>query len=388
MSVSELGLDPKAVGQLAAHAERFVVRDELPSLQLALARHGRVAVELTFGQAQTCSGIRAATNDTLYQGFSTTKALMASAIWLLAEEQRLSVTDPVAKWVPEFAANDKEGVLIEQLLTHTAGFPSAPFRAADWDDRTLRLKQFADWHLEWKPGSRFAYHAASSMWVIAEIIERCAGMDFRDFVRSRILAPLRLDDFHLGLPADLEDRVAQFVWVGKARPAKAIANDTVRPPANDAPEEKLAALYNSRKYHAVGVPGGGGIMTAGNLALFYQGLLHGGALDGEPIWTERTLAWGRQIRTGDMIDPMTGKIANRGLGIVVAGDDDRFFRGFAQHNSADAFGHLGMGAQVGWADPATGLSFALLTNGHDRNPLRGGLRAMNMSERAVACVVS
>jgi CubicO group peptidase (beta-lactamase class C family) len=382
----DLGLNGEALAQLAREAEGIVSKGELPSLQIALARHGRLALELTFGQAQTCSGIRPATNDTLYQGFSTTKAVIASAIWLLVEEQGLDVTVPVAQWIPEFGANGKDNVLIEQLLTHTAGFPLAPFRALDWDDRTLRLQRFADWELEWEPGSRFTYHAASSLWVIAEIIERCARMDFREFLRSRILAPLGLHDFHLGLPMALEERVAHLVWVGKPRSAKSRSDAAVQPPVNDAPEEKLAALYNSRAYHAVGVPGGGGIMTASNLALFYQGLLQGGPLAGDRIWSERTIAWARQVRTGDLIDPMTGKTANRGLGIVVAGDQDRLFRGFAEHNSANAYGHLGMGGQVGWADPDTGLSFAFLTNGHERNPLRAGMRAMSMSERAVACV--
>ncbi len=389
MPADDSGLDPLAVERLAERAQRFVLEGELPSLQIALARHGQVAVARTFGRATTCTGSLEATNDTLYQGFSTTKALMASAIWLLVQERRVDVADRVARWIPEFAANAKHSVLVEHLLTHTAGFPFAPFRPLDWEDRTYRLQQFADWHLDWEPGSRFTYHAASSMWVVAEIIERCTQTDFRDFVRTRILDPLQLGDFHLGLAADLENRVADFTWVGDARTDEQIANDTVRPPDNDAPEDKVADLYNSHEYHAVGVPGGGGIMTASDLALFYQGLLHGGSsggsCGGDRIWSEPTLSWARRVRTGDLIDPMTRKAANRGLGIVVAGDDDRFYRGFAESNSPGAFGHLGMGGQVGWADPATGLSFAFLTDGHDRNTLRGGMRALSMSQRAVAC---
>ncbi len=388
MPADDSGLDSLAIEHLAERAERFVIKGELPSLQIALARHGQVVVARTFGRAETCTGSHEATNDTLYQGFSTTKALMASAIWLLVQEQQIEEADPVARWIPEFGTNEKHGVTIEHLLTHTAGFPYAPFRAVDWEDRTYRLQQFADWHLDWQPGSRFTYHAASSMWVVAEIIERVTQTDFRDFVRTRILQPLQLGDFHLGLAADLENRVADFTWVGEARTDEQIANDAVRPPTNDAPQDRLADLYNSHEYHAVGVPGGGGIMTAGDLALLYQGLLHGGSRGGDRIWSEQTLSWARRVRTGDLIDPMTRKAANRGLGIVVAGDDDRFYRGFAESNSPIAFGHLGMGGQVGWADPATGLSFAFLTDGHDRDTLRGGMRALAMSQCAAACVAS
>ena len=85
----------------------------------------------------------------------------------------------------------------------------------------------------------------------------------------------------------------------------------------------------------------------------------------------------------DLIDPMTGAPAHRTLGLVLAGDPSTaMLRGFASTTSPGTFGHMGAGGQVAWADPATGLSFAYLTNGLDRNPIRMGARGLSLSYRA------
>jgi CubicO group peptidase (beta-lactamase class C family) len=382
----EFGLDPAAVEALADQARRYVDDEELPSLQFAVARHGRLALALAFGNVETRAGVQAANSDTLYAGFSVTKTVVASAAWLLAQDGRLDVKRPVAEIVPEFATNGKEVVTVEQLLTHTAGFPNAPFDPNEWNDIEKRLARFAAWRLDWEPGSRFAYHAMSSMWVVAEIIERSAGKDFREFIRSRIAAPLGLSNLHVGVPAELDDRVANVRFVGTPGATDDPASREIESIAAGTSEEARLELYNGRSFRSVGVPGGGGIMTASDLAIYYQALLGDRRQGDDPIWTPTTLDWARTVRTGDMIDPMTGKKANRALGIIVAGDRDRIFRGFAKGNSPDTFGHPGMGGQVAWADPATGVSFAALTDGHDRDPWKAGLRCMTLSEKAAACI--
>ena len=383
--LNELELDPEAIDALADQAHEYVRNHELPSLQLALSRNGRLALTVACGKAKTDDGVRVAGHDTLYAGFSTTKAVVASAVWLLVQQGRLDVQRRVAEIVPEFGANGKTGVSVEHLLMHTAGFPAAPFQVSDWDDREKRLARFASWRLDWEPGSRFVYHPTSAMWAIAEIIERCTSMDFREFIRSHITVPLGLDNLYLGLPRGLEDRVANVEFVGTVRDTDDPASRKIQPPVAGT-EETLTALYNSTAFRAGGIPGGGGIMTATDLAMFYQALLDGGSAAKEPIWTHTTLDWARKVRSGKMIDPMTGQSANRALGIVVAGGKERIFRGFARDNSEQAFGHMGIGGQVGWADPQTGLSFEFLTNGHDRDVWRAGLRAITMSTKAVACV--
>ena len=80
-----------------------------------------------------------ATVDSRYVIFSCTKALIASAIWLLIGDDRLDPSERVAEIVPEFATNGKDVVTVEQLLLHTSGFPRAPLGPPDWYTREGRL---------------------------------------------------------------------------------------------------------------------------------------------------------------------------------------------------------------------------------------------------------
>jgi CubicO group peptidase (beta-lactamase class C family) len=145
--------------------------------------------------------------------------------------------------------------------------------------------------------------------------------------------------------------------------------------------EEAILNFNRPEIRAVGVPGGGAIMSAALLALFYQGLLHGG-LNGRTVWSPATLDSARRVRSGALVDPLYHKLANRALGIIVAGDDERHYRGFGRTNSEQAFGHNGAGGQLAWADPVSGLSLGYVTSGHDRNPIRQGRRGVAISSLA------
>ena len=126
--------------------------------------------------------------------------------------------------------------------------------------------------------------------------------------------------------------------------------------------------------------------NAADLALFHQALLHGG-LDGVELWSEEMRTSARRIRTGDLTDPMFRKPANRGLGIIISGDESRSFRGFGKTNSPQAFGHNGAGGQLAWVDPATGLSLGYVTPGHDRNSIRQARRGVAISSLAAECAL-
>ena len=364
-----------ALEKLMARVRREVDEGLLPAAQIALARDGEVFHAETLGQAN---------DDSLFCIFSATKAITSAAAWLLVQDRVLNLGEKVEAIVPEFGANGKGDVLVEQLFTHTAGFPSAPFRVTDWDDRERRLERFASWRLNWEPGTRFEYHPTSSMWVIAEIIERVSGSDFRDFVRERVSTPLGLPDLHVGLPADQNERVVDICHCGDALTAADYeAMGMPVPPETEVTEDAILN-FNRPEARAVGVPGGGGVTNAKTLALFYQALLVGG-LGGNEVWNPATLAMARTVRSGQLKDPMFRKLANRGVGIIIAGDDDRSFRGFGKTNSPAAFGHNGAGGQLAWVDPETDLSLAYLKNGHDRNSIREARRGVAISSLAALC---
>src|SRR6478609_9525842 len=187
---TELGIDPVALDALFERVGRDVGAGRLPSCQIALARDGRLAVWRAFGDAPV---------ESRYVIFSATKAVVAGAVWILIGEGLLDVASPVAAIVPEFAPNGKDAITVEQVMLHTSGFPRAPFGALDWDDRERRLARFSQWRCNWEPGTRYEYHPTSAHWVLAELIERVSGTAFRDFIRARVIEPLRLAGLQVGV---------------------------------------------------------------------------------------------------------------------------------------------------------------------------------------------
>ena len=373
-SIKEARLDRRKVDELLARVRREVDEGLLSGVQVALARDGRLALLESFGDLR---------DDSLVCVFSATKAVTSAAAWILMQEGRLREDEVVADIIPEFASHGKGSVRVQQLFTHTSGFPAAPFRALDWTDRNRRLERFDQWQLNWPPGSRFEYHPSSSMWVIAEIVERRSGRDFHEFVRERIARPLGLDDLHVGLPDTEQHRAALCEHAGEAMTDQDWRNLGLPPPPVTEVTEEAILNFNRPEVRAVGVPGGGAFMSAAELAMFYQGLLHGG-LGGERIWEDATLRRARTVLSGDFTD-LIGTVANRGLGIIIAGDEKRSFRGFGKTNSPDAFGHNGAGGQIAWADPATGLSLGYCTRTHDRHAIRLGRRGVAISSIAADC---
>jgi len=375
-SPEAVGLDSSKLAELAARVRKEVDEGLLPASQYAIARHGKVAAFETFGDA---------TNESLFNVFSSTKAITSAAGWLVIQDGKLDVGERVADIVPEFDTHGKDVITVEQLFTHTAGFPHAPFRTGDWNDRETRLGRFSQWTLNWPPGSRFEYHPTSSMWVIAEVIERRSGVAFDRFVRERIARPLGLDDLWLGCPPGEHHRIAPVCHVGTAMTAEDYAALGLPvPPVTEVTEDALSA-FNDAAVREVPVPGGGGIMSAAELALFYQALVNGGrAPDGTEVWRADTLEFALTVRT--QFPDLFGTPVNRALGVIVAGDARRNARGFGHTNTPSAFGHGGAGGQIAWGDPGTGISFGYCTNGHDRHAIRQGRRGVSISTRAAACL--
>jgi CubicO group peptidase (beta-lactamase class C family) len=378
-----LGIDPGKLRELLERIEREVREGLLPSAQIAIARHGKLVAMRTVGRA-TCGGCeQEATNDTLYVVFSCTKAIVSAAGWLLIQEGKLDPDERVADVIPEFGTNGKEVVRVDQLFTHTSGFPQAPYPQPEWLDREKRLERFARWRLNWEPGSRFEYHPTSSMWVICELIERRSGLGYREFVRERLAGPLGLDDLWVGLPRERHGRLADIVYTGEEPSDEELERLGFRRPPETEVNETTVQNFNSAHVREAGVPGGGGVMTAGDLALFYQALLSGRSSDGTQIWRPETLEMALRVRC-TLPDPLWGRPSNRALGVVVAGGKERTLLGFGHTGSERTFGHGGAGGQIGWADPESGLSLGYCTNGFDRHPVRMGRRVVGISSRAAA----
>ncbi len=325
------GLDVTRLEALATAVEGDVATGLCRGAAIAVAQGGTVVLSRVFGEARAGE---AADARTLWLLYSNTKVVTAAALWALAEEGRISLTDPVARHLPGFEAGGKGGITFIELLTHQAGFPSASVPEATWEDPALLRAAVCGFALEWEPGSRVRYHPASAHWVAAAVIRAVTGEDHRAFLHRRIIAPLGLD-LHVGLPDHEHARAADMHD----------EDGTPRMPECGA------------AHRLAGVPGGGGYATAPAMALFYQCLLRGGA----PILSRRVLDYALRPRTGERVDEHNGIPMHRALGPHLRGTTDHM-RGLGTLAHPLTFGHGGVGSSYCWGDPESGVSFAFLSN--------------------------
>jgi CubicO group peptidase (beta-lactamase class C family) len=131
---------------------------------------------------------------------------------LLVEAGDLDVDAPVARYWPGFEAEGKDGVLVRHLMSHTAGLPAwtEPITGEDlydWDKCTTLLARQAPW---WEPGTAIGYHAISQGYLVGEVVRRITGATLGTFFRQQLAEPLGAD-FHIGTPAECDDRVARVI---------------------------------------------------------------------------------------------------------------------------------------------------------------------------------
>ena len=363
---------PLPAGELAAHGirvdrierlvaliEQHLAQGRYPGCQIALARHGRLLLDRTFGLARTGAAERAADERTLWLLYSNTKVLIATALWRLAEDGALRFTDRVSEHLPAFARHGKRDVTVLQVITHQGGFPGAELSREAWQSvakergvvHPAMHASVAEFTLEWTPGSRVAYHPLAAHWVLAALLETLAGADFRDVVRDTVLAPLGLaGELVLGLaPAD-DERVSDM-----------------HEPAPDGGGIRPLADSNSSTWRRAGAPGGGGYGTARAMAALYQMMLAGGTLGGVRVLSPRTLDYAIRNHTGDRVDEYMGMPMHRGLGPHLRGTTASI-RGLGAFAPPATFGHGGVGTSYCWADPTSGVSFAYLTNNRQPEP--------------------
>jgi CubicO group peptidase (beta-lactamase class C family) len=334
---AELGFAQKPLEHLDALIRSHIEEGRYPGAQIALARHGRLALFRTYGNARTEGTLIPAANDTLFLLFSQTKVLTSAAIWALVEEGRLSFMDRIADHLPEFATRGKAEITLHQVMTHQGGFPSGDVTQATWTDHALMRAQVCDFSLEWTPASQLQYHPRAAHLVQAMVIEAATGQDYRDVIRQRVIEPLGLgNDIFVGVPESQQSRCA----------------NTYAPEPRD----------NSAAFRSAGLPSGGGYATARGMAAFYQMLGQGGRLGPVRLFSPRMIAYAARNHTGESPDhAMTGIPMHRGLGPHVRGESDRI-RGLGTIGAPATFGHGGVGSSYSWVDPTSGVSFTYLTN--------------------------
>jgi CubicO group peptidase (beta-lactamase class C family) len=349
---AQMGLRKDALDRLGRIIEGHIADNRYPGAQVAVARHGKLVLYRSFGAARLEPRV-AAGPDTLWLLYSNTKVITACAVWLLVEDGALSFHDRVADHVPEFARHGKGDITVLQVLTHQGGFPSSAsprLPAAAWEDHAVLRQMVCDFTLEWTPGSLVQYHSSAAHWAAAVLIEAISKMDYRDFIRTRVIEPLGLgSEIYVGLPDGQAARTAEM-----------------HQPAEGGRQARMAD-ENTDAFRRAGVPGGGGFATARAMAAFYQMLAQGGRLNGTRLLSPRMVQYVTRNFTGDRVDLYMGMPMHRGLGPHSRGTTPAI-RGLGSIASPRTFGHGGVGSSYCWADPETGVSFAYLSNSRVPDP--------------------
>lgn len=350
----DVGVDRSRLELFCARVRLEVEEGVLPSAQIAVARHGRLVAFETYGEA---------TNDSRYITQSVGRNVVAATVWKLLGEGRLDLAQTVAEVIPEFATNGKEVVMLEHVLTHTAGVPFAPLGYPKMLERSTRLEAFGRWRLDWPPGSRLQFHLTSVAWIIAELVERTTGLTFADYLRTEIVEPLGLG-LVLPLPAERFHEVL----------AVPVATDRT---SDDQEVDPWGPWYLANpEVLAGGEPSHSIVGSAADLVMLFQALFHSGLWD-EAIVNDAIRIRRSEAPYGEQIYGGSESIANVGLFCIVTGTVGGTFA--PRTGSVRTFGHTGAPCQMAFMDPDTGTSFAFLTNGY---PLAGydySLQGVNRS---------
>jgi CubicO group peptidase (beta-lactamase class C family) len=329
---------------------------------LAVTIGGRPVIDLWGGH---CDAARTKpwTRDTLVNVYSTTKGMTALCANRLVERGQLDLDAPVARYWPEFAAAGKQQVPVRWLLSHQAGLPAlredVPHeKRFDWDFWTEALASEPPW---WEPGTRHGYHALSFGHLVGEVVRRVDGRSLGNFFREELCEPLGLD-FHIGLSADQDARVAELL----PAPSSSPGSPSVFVAARKNPRSLVGRVFgnptievadaNSRIWRAAEIPAVNGHGTARGLARVYGALACGGVLDGVPVLSpEQILRASSEQAKG--LDEVLGPLHSRfGLGFMLTQPMIPF--GPNPHS----FGHPGFGGSIAFADPDAKLGFAYTMN--------------------------
>jgi CubicO group peptidase (beta-lactamase class C family) len=296
---------PETVGFSTERLERLhqLIQQEIDRKQLAgavtiLTRHGKVVDYRTYGQRDIATGA-AMTKDVIFRDYSMTKPVTGVAMMILYEEGKWLPSDPISKYIPEFAhlkvfkGVDADGKVIlvdpdhaptmQELMSHSAGFSYGHgHTVVDAMFQEMKVMQSANLQemidklatlpLNYQPGKGWTYSV--SMDIEGYVVEKLSGQTLPDFIRDHIFLPLDMKDAGFFVPSEKRSR---FATNYRDDPQGNFVPVAPGPPADYATQPTMPS------------GGGGMVSTAEDYYRFAQMLLNGGELDGKRILAPSTV---------------------------------------------------------------------------------------------------
>lgn len=341
--------------------ETAIERGEV-GVQVAVYHKGRLVVDAWGGLADPDTD-RAVDGDTLFNVYSVTKAVAATALHIQVDRGLIDYGTKVADFWPEYTAHGKERTTVRDVLTHRAGVPQmpedvTPERMCDWEwmvRAIAAMKPLAE------PGTKTLYQSMTFGWLVGELVRRTdkKGRSFGTFVKEEIAQPLKADDLWIGIPDAVESRIARQIDDMGATPPDAL------PPLfleSMPPQVALTpAVFERPDVRRAEVAGVGGIFNARSEARFWAMLANGGELDGVRLLSSELVATFNTPRANsDEPDPVMFNIP---LPISIGGYWlGRDYPPVCAVKNPRAICHPGQGNSIGWADPDNNLAVAICHN--------------------------
>ncbi|MDE4276785.1 serine hydrolase [Phaeobacter gallaeciensis] len=373
-----------------AFALNFAERDELGA-SVALHVGGRPVADLWGGHIAPGGAVWQA--DTVHVLFSCTKPAAALCLHLLAARGAVDLDAPLSQIWPELGAAEAGGSL-RMMLDHSLGLPAlrTPVKPDALTDSAYMVALLEKEEPFWSPGHGVGYHALTYGFLVGEVVRRVTGQSLGDFFRDEIAAPLQLD-LHIGLPESAEPRVAPIIPYrpGPDEPASAFMQAARQKgsPTNlftfNSGDWAVKGV-NTRAGRAAEIGAAGGVGNARAMAELFAALAEGGERLG---LAPDQVAGFTEASSATHCDAVLRVPTRFGPGFMLRMDNRAPTRGGEGFLIGDrAFGHVGAGGSVAFADPQAGIGFAYTMNrlgpGLLLSPRNG--RAQALIDAAYACL--
>jgi uncharacterized protein YbbC (DUF1343 family)/CubicO group peptidase (beta-lactamase class C family) len=320
---------PGSLGVLDSIVQGAIHSGQIPGAVVLVWHNGAVVYRKAFGSRSLEPRREAMTVDTIFDLASLTKAVATTtAAMQLVQRGEIRLNDPVAKYIPEFAQNDKDDITVRELLTHHSGLREDLDLTEAWQGRDTAFRMAYAEKPVFPPGSRFLYSDINFI-VLGALVERVSGTTLDRYCATNIFTPLQMTRTRFVPPAAWGPRIAPTQYDEQGKMLRGVVHDPT-----------------ARRMG--GVAGQAGVFsTADDLSKFAQALLNGSAV--LPSLMVEKMTTPQQPPTSQSL---------RGLGWDI---DSPFSTNRGELLPVGSFGHTGFTGTSLWIDPSTQTYIILLT---------------------------